>query len=141
MRNKLKWQKSVPPAPPIGKWIKNILYRSAQKVPKNNGSPKIWIKRTSFRGSLVRGVRIQGCTRPHDLLPQSSGRLTFFSGSMKYRSGSPVGDSGSFLDMISYHNFCPDRNTKFPKNPPDQRYGLIRRFLELRIAFRIKFSG
>ena len=34
---------------------------------------------------------------------------------MKYRYGSRVGDSGSLLDMISYHSFCPDRNTKFPK--------------------------
>ena len=22
--------------------------------------------------------------------------------------------------MISYHNFCPDRNTKFPRIPPDR---------------------
>ena len=51
----------------------------------------------------------------------------FCSGSMKSRSGSRVGDSGSFLQMISYHNFCPDRNTNFLKN--------------LRIAFRIKLSG
>ena len=65
----------------------------------------------------------------------------FFSGSMKSRSGSRVGDSGSFLDMISYHNFCPDRNTKFPKIPLDRSFGWIRRFLELRIAFRFKFSG
>ena len=35
----------------------------------------------------------------------------FFSGSMKSRSGSRVLYSGSFLDMISYHKFCPDRNT------------------------------
>ena len=60
---------------------------------------------------------------------------------MKSRSGSRVGVSGSFLDMISYHNFCPDRNTKFPRIPPDQSFGWNRRFLELRIAFRIKFSG
>ena len=60
---------------------------------------------------------------------------------MKSRSGSRVGDSGSFLDMISYHNFCPDRNTKFPKIPPDRSFGWIRRFFELRIVFRIKFSG
>ena len=38
----------------------------------------------------------------------------FFSGSIKSRSGSRAGDSGLSLDMISYHNFCPDRNTKFP---------------------------
>ena len=44
----------------------------------------------------------------------------FFSGSMRSRSGSRVGVSRSFLDLISYHNFCPDRNTKFPKIPPDQ---------------------
>ena len=40
--------------------------------------------------------------------------------SMKSRSGSRVGDSGSFLVMISYHNFCPDRNTNFSKIPPYQ---------------------
>ena len=55
-----------------------------------------------------------------NVLHHSSGRSTFFSGSMKSRSGSRVGVSGSFLDMISYHIFCPDRNTKFPKIPPDQ---------------------
>ena len=39
---------------------------------------------------------------------------------MKSRSGSRVGDSGSFLDMIFYDNFCPDRNRRFLTNPPDQ---------------------
>ena len=39
----------------------------------------------------------------------------FFSGSMKSHSGSRVGDSRSFLDMISYHTFCLDRNAKSPK--------------------------
>ena len=58
-----------------------------------------------------------------NVLPQSSGRPTFSSGSMKSRSGLRVGDSGSFLDMISYHNFCPDRNTKFPKIPTDRSFG------------------
>ena len=33
--------------------------------------------------------------------------------------------------MISYHNFCPDRNTKFPKIPPDRSFGWIRKSLEL----------
>ena len=27
-----------------------------------------------------------------------------------------------------YHNFCPDRKTKFPKIPPDRRLGWIQRF-------------
>ena len=56
-------------------------------------------------------------------------------------SRSRVGVSGSFLDIISYHNFCPDRNTKFSKIPPDRNFGLIRMFFELRMGFRIKFSG
>ena len=42
-----------------------------------------------------------------------------------------------FLAII----FCPDRNTKFPKIPPDRSFGWIRRFLELRIVFRIKLPG
>ena len=64
------------------------------------------------------------------VLPQLSRRPTFFSGSMKSRFGSRVGDSESFLDMISYHNFCPDRNTKFPKIPPDRSFVWIGRFLD-----------
>ena len=44
-----------------------------------------------------------------------------------------------FLGMFSYH--CPDRKTNCPKIPPDRSFGWIRRFFELRIAFRIKFSG
>ena len=39
----------------------------------------------------------------------------FFSGSMKSRSGSRVGVSGSFLDKNSLHNFCPDRYINFLK--------------------------
>ena len=39
----------------------------------------------------------------YHVLPQSSGRPTFFLR----------------INKISYHKFCPDRNTKFPKIPPD----------------------
>ena len=57
----------------------------------------------------------------HFLRPTSVIRKTdIFFGSMKSLSGSRVGDSRSFLDMIFYHNFYPDRNIKFPKIPPDR---------------------
>ena len=53
---------------------------------------------------------------PH---PEEISSMKYRSGSRVGDSGSRVGDSGSFLDMISYHNFCPDWNTKFPKIPPN----------------------
>ena len=72
-----------------------------------------------------------------NVLPQSSGRPTFFLGINEIScSGSRVGVSGSFIDMISYHDFCPDQNTKFPK--------ILRmdpEVFKLRISFRIKISG
>ena len=83
--------------------------------------------------SIIFIIKASYLSHPEDRL--------FFPRSLKYRSGSRVGDSGSFLDMISYHDFCLDRNRKFPKIPPDRSFGRIRRFLELRIAFWIKFSG
>ena len=56
---------------------------------------------------LLRKARQQDLSHPED--------QHFSSGSMKSGSGSRFGDSGSFLDMISYHNFCPDRNESFLK--------------------------
>ena len=103
------------------------------------GYPTQTIKDTHI---IVLGInemwkRIRNKIRP---TPTSEDRHSF-SGSIKSYSGSRVGDSRSFLDMISYHNFCPNRTKKFPKMPPDRSFGWIRRVLELRIAFRMKFSG
>ena len=53
----------------------------------------------------------------------------FSTVSMKYCSGSNIGDSGSFLGIMSLYNFCPDRNMRLPKIPPDQNFGWIRRYL------------
>ena len=65
-------------------------------------------------------------------LPTSVIRKTniFFSGSMKCRSGSRVGASGSFFDIISWYYFCPDRNMRFPQ--------ITRMESELRMSSRIK---
>ena len=46
-----------------------------------------------------------------------------------------------FLDIISQCNFCPDRNSRFPKISPDGNCGWVRQFFELRIGFQIIISG
>ena len=117
----------------------------------------LWIRPRYYVGIRLTKARWIGCSgkKQHNIMgefiaasdPSNTSYLShpvdrhFFSGSMKYRFGSWVRESGSFLDMISSHNYCPDRNTKFPKIPLDRSFGWIQRFLELRIAFWIKFSG
>ena len=71
------------------------------------------------------------------VLPQSSGSPKLFPWSRKYRSGSRVGDSGSFLEIYWYNfsiYFFPDKITRLPKIPPDRYFGLIRRYVELRMT-------
>ena len=55
--------------------------------------------------------QIRACANWLNVLPHP--KHSFFSGSMKSRSESRVGDPGSFLDMISYHNFSPDQIQSF----------------------------
>ena len=72
------------------------------------------------------------------VLPQSSGRPTCFPGSIKYRSGWSVGDSGSFLEIYRYnfsiyYIFVRNEIWGFLKFP--------RIVFELQMGFRIKIFG
>ena len=87
----------------------------------------------------------QGRSCYSNVLPQSSGRPKNFPGipgSLKFRSGSRVGHSVSFLGTSWYISSWYVRiNWRCFLISPDQNFGSIRKYFKFRMGYQSKISG